>query len=79
MKKICMEFSQFSSETLPEIKNMLLKTYTPFQDIIQLWDKGDDENIEKKRKKRREVEVSVWDFMTALMVCHNVTPVYDEN
>jgi len=35
MKKICMEFSQFSTETLPEIKTMLLKTNTPFQDVIQ--------------------------------------------
>lgn len=37
-----------------------------------------DENLEKKRKKRRDPEVSVRDLMTALMVCHNVTPVYDE-
>jgi phospholipid-translocating ATPase len=37
------------------------------------------EQVEKKRKKRRDPEYSVWDLATALMVCHNVTPVYDEN
>ena len=33
---------------------------------------------EKKRKKRRAPEYSLRDLMTALMVCHNVTPVYND-
>jgi len=57
---------------------MLTKTNSPFEDIIKNLGEG-VEGIEKKRKKWWDPEYSVWDLATALMVCHNVTPVYDEN
>ena len=72
MKKIVMEFAQFSVDTMDDFKNLLdqnvLKHDGPIGDVKE----------GEKRRKRRDPEFSSRDLATALMVCHNVTPVWED-
>ncbi len=79
MKKICMEFAQFNQDSISDFKALIDENVNggykgPLGDMEQ-----DSSGQDKKRSKRRDPEFSSRDLATALMVCHNVTPVYDDD
>jgi phospholipid-translocating ATPase len=81
LKKINLEYTNFTVETMKECNELLRanceKHDGPFGDL--------DNNIvgdgkkQNKMKKRRDPEYSVRDMLTALAVCHNVTPSYNND
>lgn len=70
-KKIAMEASTFTLANLKTVQKILKKQYNsksiPMQDIIK-----------NKRNNRRNKDLVVRDLVTALCVCHNVTPIVEE-
>ena len=85
-KKLSLEMIQFTSEELPDIQKILKKQCTkfkgPLKDIEDRFKKQELEGLivgGKKIKKvfKRDKELIVRDLITALCLCHNVTPVED--
>lgn len=77
LKKLCLEFTNFSSETMHEAQDMLRSNCMNHNGPM-----GDYEEIDQQRKnkkKRRDPEYSVRDLFTALAVCHNVTPTFNND
>jgi len=72
-KKIVINERQYNEEDLPEIKTTLHKVCAkhkgPLGDVLE------DSNSENKRPIRRKNDYVLRDTITALAVCHNVTPV----
>lgn len=82
-KKIVTEQSLYSEENVPELKKLIKKNCDkydgPCASENDLLDKT--QNVSKKtvtKKTRRETEFVLRDFITALAICHNVTPSIDE-
>lgn len=82
-KKIVTEQSLYSEENVGEIKKLIKKNCEkydgPFASENDLLDKS--QNNAKKpvnKKNRRETEFVLRDMITALAICHNVTPAMDE-
>jgi len=89
-KKMNMEWAQFDLETLKDMQALLEENCQyggegPMNDLIIDQNTGEvsfkhQGESRKGRKVRREQQNVVRDTITALAVCHNVTPVYpDEN
>lgn len=87
-KKLAMEYSTFTVDIIHEIEKILenncRKEDSPAKDLYKsLYAKhekvenasGEKGNNSFKRKKRRDEYYVVRDMITALAVCHNVTPV----
>ena len=76
-KKISLEQIQFTYENIDDIKRILKKNCEknlgPLSDIIEKIQLG------KKMKKRREKDFILRDAITALAICHNVTPIFEED
>lgn len=90
-KKMSMEWAQFDLDSLPDMQALLEENCRnggvgPMNDIVIDPETGEASfvselsGLKKNRKVRREQANVVRDTITALAVCHNVTPVYpDEN
>lgn len=82
LKKISMEFSNFSTESMHEASELLrancINHNGPLGDLDKLAI-NEGENVKVKLKKRRDPEYTVRDLFTALAVCHNVTPTYNND
>ena len=80
LKKIAMEYTQFTSENTEDLQEFLVKNCEahdgPLGDFAHV---RSEQSLEGRRRKRRELEFSVRDLATALVVCHNVTPMYNES
>ena len=87
-KKIALESSVFTPEMLGEVKKILKrnceKSIGPLKDVEdRLVQKTTDESSSpildnsKKRFAKRERDFIVRDTITALVLCHNVTPIVD--
>lgn len=84
LKKISMEYITYSSESMHEAAELLrancLNHDGPLGDydanVISI---NEGKNRQVKMKKRRDIEYSVRDLFTALGVCHNVTPSYNND
>lgn len=89
-KKLATEFSTFTVDDIGEIRNIIEKNCrdedSPAKDLYRTLyaseiDSGLRETLTTgqsnsiKRKKRRDLNYSIRDLVTALAVCHNVTPV----
>jgi phospholipid-translocating ATPase len=91
-KKLNMEYAAFDLENLPDLKQMLvenceLKRETgPLADLAQgplsvPSSLGSSAPVKKRRNKggnRRDQGAVVRDAITALALCHNVTPTYPD-
>lgn len=94
-KKLNLEYAAFDTETLPELRNMLVenclqrKDAGPMSDLVGLQSdpssspekktNHDSEDKPVKRKKgglRRDQSCVIRDLVTALALCHNVTPTF---
>ena len=82
-KKLVLEQSHYSEENLPEIKRLIKKNCEkydgPFASENDLLDKT--QNNPKKainKKNRRENDFVLRDIISALAICHNVTPALDD-
>lgn len=94
-KKLNLEYAAFDTETLPELRNMLVenclqrKDAGPMSDLVGLQSDPssspekktnfDSEDKPVKRKKgglRRDQSCVIRDLVTALALCHNVTPTF---
>jgi phospholipid-translocating ATPase len=77
-KQICFENGVFGEESLDELRTILKeeceKTNGPLKDIVESITREKD-----KVKVRRDKNVIIRDTITALAVCHNVTPVFEDN
>jgi phospholipid-translocating ATPase len=80
-KKLAMEYAMFDLENIDELKTQLDYNCEnagigPMSDS----DSNSSGNLNSKKKKgnRRETDYLVRDFMTALALCHNVTPTYPD-
>lgn len=74
-KKIVINEKQYIDEDLAEIRNILKKLCVKHKGPL-----GDNENPntnDNKKQIRRKNEYLLRDTITALAVCHNVTPVLD--
>jgi len=80
LKKINLEFENFSTESMHEAEELLKANCKrhdgPLGDIEGAKD-GNGKMM--KMRKRRDPEYSVRDLFTALGVCHNVTPTYNND
>ncbi len=78
-KKLVTENSHYCEDDIPEIKRLIKKncekTEIPFE--IDLLDKS-QKPVKNLKKNRRENDYVLRDIITALAVCHNVTPAFDE-
>lgn len=81
LKKINMEYNNFSAESMHEAAELLranCASYNgPLGDLDAVISDGDTAKV--KMKKRRDPEFTVRDLFTALAVCHNVTPTYNND
>ena len=87
-KKLNMEFAAFATESMPDLKAMLVDNCTqsrdagPMADLVGKQDEITDRPMAKpgKGKKkgglRRDQGCVVRDLITALALCHNVTPTF---
>jgi len=76
-KKLSLEFTAFDEDSHHDVKNLVAQHCRdhkgPVADIRDL-------SPELRQKaKRREKNFVLRDLVTALSVCHNVTPVYDQD
>jgi phospholipid-translocating ATPase len=80
-KQICFESGNFTEEGLDELASILRdecrKSSGPLKDVEDNYSNTSPEQINKKRLRRNRNNV-VRDAITALSLCHNVTPV-EEN
>jgi phospholipid-translocating ATPase len=79
-KKLAMEYANFDLENIEDLKNELhencKKGDGPMSDISAALNEKNDKNV----RKRRDQQYICRDFVTALALCHNVTPTFpDEN
>jgi phospholipid-translocating ATPase len=82
-KKLSFEFAQFTEDSLCDLKHLVAQSCKDFTGPL-----GDREmkrdpndlmgNNQVKKKKRREQKYVVKDMALSLTVCHNVTPVYND-
>ena len=86
-KKLVTENSHYCEDDIPEIKRLIKKNCEKYDNPkhdaseVDLLDKNLslDKNPKKiQRKNRRENDFVLRDIITALAVCHNVTPAFDE-
>lgn len=84
-KKLSLESIQFTNETLKELEKNVRRNCEkfegPLKDVADRHADGkmDDLPAKSKRKHyRREKENIIRDLVTALSLCHNVTPVIEE-
>ena len=86
-KKLNMEFAAFETESMPDLKAMLVENCQqsrdgPMADLVGAPDEIADRQMAKsgKGKKkgglRRDQGCVVRDLITALALCHNVTPTF---
>lgn len=76
-KRLSLERIQFSEENINVLKRMLKKqcaTKYPLTDILQKMTENGGRRI---KNFKRQKECVVRDMITALILCHNVTPVDD--
>ena len=76
-KKIVINEKQYTEEHLEEIKNVLNKICAKHKSPMGDFDISVKE--ENKKPLRRKNDYLLRDALTALAVCHNVTPVKDGN
>jgi len=91
-KKLATEFSTFTVDDLGDIRNIIEKNChdedSPAKDLYRaLYPTEEDLDLTKtgskgksntmRRKKRRDLNYSIRDLATALAICHNVTPVHN--
>ncbi|CAI2369958.1 unnamed protein product [Moneuplotes crassus] len=91
-KKLATEFSTFTVDDLDDIRNIIEKNChdedSPAKDLYRaLYPTEEDLDLTKtgskgksntmRRKKRRDLNYSIRDLATALAICHNVTPVHN--
>ena len=77
-----MEFSSFSTETMDEAANLVRENCSKHNGPLGDFDFNsiyESESTKAKLKKRREPEYTVRDLFTALALCHNVTPTYNDD
>lgn len=84
-KKLSLESIQFSYETMSEMERLLKKNCAkgpgPMKDVaerIEAEARKDPEGVKKIKKFRRDKEVVLRDLITALILCHNVTPTEED-
>lgn len=84
-KKLVTEQALYSEENLPEIKRLIKKNCEkydgPYASENDLMDKDKSYSNPKKivnKKNRREPDFVLRDVISALALCHNVTPAFDE-
>ena len=87
-KKLCLENIQYDENSLTDMEKVLKKQCTkyigPARDVEERVRKEAEENPStllgggRRRKVKRDKEVILRDLITALCVCHNVTPVIEE-
>mmetsp|Transcript_13908 Transcript_13908/g.10027 ORF Transcript_13908/g.10027 Transcript_13908/m.10027 type:complete len:295 (+) Transcript_13908:576-1460(+) len=81
-KKVRLEWGQFDEETLCDLKE-LVKTNCqdfdgPVGDLETSQELRKSVSIGGRKKKSRDVQFTSRDLITALAVCHNVTPTFPE-
>lgn len=77
-KKLAMEYAHFDLENLDDLYHELSENCKlgdgPMRDC------ADEQQLRQGQRKRREQQYICRDFVTALALCHNVTPTFpDEN
>jgi phospholipid-translocating ATPase len=82
-KQICFESGIFTEESLDELSHILQdecrKSNGPLKDVEDnLLNMGNNEQVNSKRRFRRNRNNVIRDAITALSLCHNVTPVEED-
>jgi phospholipid-translocating ATPase len=79
-KKIVTENTLYAEENIPEMKKTLKKHCDKYDGPLATDQDLRDKSIKKNpsKKTRRENDFVLRDFITALALCHNVTPTIDE-
>lgn len=84
-KKLSLESIQYTSETLKDLEKNLRKNCEkfegPLKDIVDRYaDMRNDDFFSLKKRKhfRRDKENVIRDLVTALSLCHNVTPIIED-
>ncbi|KAL4446594.1 hypothetical protein ABPG74_005532 [Tetrahymena malaccensis] len=80
-RKLCLESTLFTDKNLKKLANIVKKqcyvVNGPCSDVAEKV-KADQQSGNRRRIYRRDRELVVRDIITALAVCHNVTPVIDQ-
>ena len=90
-KKLNMEFAAFDTENINDLKELLSKNCHENKNSGPMWDlfqagnrstnQDDQIRVLKSKKKgglRRDMSCVVRDLITALALCHNVTPTFPD-
>jgi phospholipid-translocating ATPase len=83
-KKLAMEYCMFSEENMEDMRKILDDNCTlydtPGSDYVEDMKHHNSGEASLKVKKKRREEGNVFrDMVTALCLCHNVTPVINNN
>ena len=83
-KKLSLESIQFTSESLKELEKNVRRNCEkfegPLKDVADRAQERNEENQGKSKRKhyRRDKENIIRDLVTALALCHNVTPIIED-
>jgi phospholipid-translocating ATPase len=78
-KQICFEAGTYDEEGLGEMRTILKEECAKVNGPMKDLEEDVHKDKEAKKKTRRNKANVVRDALTALSICHNVTPVYEES